>query len=472
MSYCHQEARGINLANGFGTLPGNLIRNEVSTKSCLKTIISASLTPAPICANDGAVSLVYNANNFGTAPFTYTWSNSAKTQSLTALNTAGTYSVQIRDSNGCTANYSTDLIRRPAPGNGLTPGQKIPVCCGTTKAAVQLTATAPQSLTDCQTVYWLRSTVAPTSFAMANAMFDTTNTSNILPSSNESDISGGSGAILEAKPPVNCVARQSFYYTPMAVQLPRAGRTISATSSGSAAFIQYGSTIGQFVQLPDQTTAPTACELIDSPVSQSIVVTTTSYTGRANNMRIVIHNFSGVAIYERFGLAGNGTYTIPASAIAGPILQPLQITVFDFNCSTTACSTANVSVSATRNVTYAARPLSASPACAIGTPIKVDYAPTACTQLGLDAEAIVKHAALYPNPASRTVTLTYATRGTGDVQLKVRDMLGKTILSQEASRNAGQHQQVIDVSTWAKGIYLLNISSGSAGTESLRLVVE
>ncbi len=35
MSYCHLTSNGINFNNGFGTQPGNLIRNRVNAASCL-----------------------------------------------------------------------------------------------------------------------------------------------------------------------------------------------------------------------------------------------------------------------------------------------------------------------------------------------------------------------------------------------------------------------------------------------------
>ncbi|MBS1772913.1 MAG: zinc-dependent metalloprotease [Bacteroidetes bacterium] len=45
MSYCHLVARGINLANGFGPLPGNAIRNAVSISSCLTMLVADSCFP-------------------------------------------------------------------------------------------------------------------------------------------------------------------------------------------------------------------------------------------------------------------------------------------------------------------------------------------------------------------------------------------------------------------------------------------
>ncbi len=58
----------------------------------------------------------------GTAPYTYSWSNGATTEDLTAV-AAGTYTVSITDANGCGTNMSYDIIVNPDntncdPGDG------------------------------------------------------------------------------------------------------------------------------------------------------------------------------------------------------------------------------------------------------------------------------------------------------------------------------------------------------------------
>jgi hypothetical protein len=49
MSYCHLTSYGINFNNGFGTQPGNLIRNRVTAASCL-----TSCTSGPGCTTNSA----------------------------------------------------------------------------------------------------------------------------------------------------------------------------------------------------------------------------------------------------------------------------------------------------------------------------------------------------------------------------------------------------------------------------------
>ena len=63
--------------------------------------------------NNGSINLT---PSFGTAPYSYAWSNGATTQDLNNL-FAGTYSVVVTDANGCTASITAQITQ---PANGLT----------------------------------------------------------------------------------------------------------------------------------------------------------------------------------------------------------------------------------------------------------------------------------------------------------------------------------------------------------------
>lgn len=70
MSYCHLTSNGINFANGFGPLPGNLIRTRINTQSCLtKGIPSNTVTTASVTrfanrqCKDGSWFYYYYDNN-------------------------------------------------------------------------------------------------------------------------------------------------------------------------------------------------------------------------------------------------------------------------------------------------------------------------------------------------------------------------------------------------------------------------
>jgi len=70
---------------------------ELTLPTTLTTSLSAN--PATIACNGGTTSIT-NTVNGGTAPYQYFWSNSTNEQNLESVS-AGTYTVTVRDNNGC-----------------------------------------------------------------------------------------------------------------------------------------------------------------------------------------------------------------------------------------------------------------------------------------------------------------------------------------------------------------------------------
>ncbi len=123
MSYCHLVSGiGINFNLGFGPQPGDKIRTEVTSATCLTTCATQCLT----VATSGINVSCFGGNNGtatatpsnGTAPFTYAWSSGGNTQTISNL-TAGTYTVTVTGAGNCTGT-STRIVTAPAVLSGST----------------------------------------------------------------------------------------------------------------------------------------------------------------------------------------------------------------------------------------------------------------------------------------------------------------------------------------------------------------
>ena len=132
MSYCHLTGNGINLANGFGQLPGNKIRERILVKQCLApcgpqcpTFVLTANTQNVTCSglNNGFINL--NTPTVGQQPFSYAWSNGATSQNITNLG-PGNYTVEITDANNCTG---TETFTINSPSALSVNGQQVNVTC-------------------------------------------------------------------------------------------------------------------------------------------------------------------------------------------------------------------------------------------------------------------------------------------------------------------------------------------------------
>ncbi|MDB5234507.1 MAG: hypothetical protein JWR44_1500 [Hymenobacter sp.] len=113
------------------------------TASCSATVgqglqVRPTATPtAAACCNgtSGSVALTVTG---GTAPYTYLWSNGMTTQNLSNV-AAGTYSVTVTDSRGCTGTASA-TVTQPAQLRGIATATGAS-CCNATSGSVDLTIT-------------------------------------------------------------------------------------------------------------------------------------------------------------------------------------------------------------------------------------------------------------------------------------------------------------------------------------------
>jgi len=175
MSYCHITDVGINFNNGFGLLPGNLIRNSISSAISLPT---GTDVPTTLVQTLSTSSLVDIAWTFGAGSTTFTVEY--KPSTATTWTVAGTTTANVFRITGLTANSSYnwrvkgDCSTTYSTGtfvtNSTAPTYCNPVyttgCGGGTGvgiASIKLNNVAIGSSTTCSTggIYFANNTTSP-----------------------------------------------------------------------------------------------------------------------------------------------------------------------------------------------------------------------------------------------------------------------------------------------------------------------
>lgn len=86
---------------------------------------------------------------------------------------------------------------------------------------------------------------------------------------------------------------------------------------------------------------------------------------------------------------------------------------------------------------------------------------TTISEVGLAEPGDIPGISIYPNPASNLLFIQMDNRNEGTLKVQLSDLLGKPVIEQEINVVSAVRLQSIDVSALSKGIYMLQIHSGS-----------
>lgn len=68
---------------------------------------------------------------------------------------------------------------------------------------------------------------------------------------------------------------------------------------------------------------------------------------------------------------------------------------------------------------------------------------------------------VFPNPATNFIQVELKTLVTGNVEIKLNDLTGKTVQLSSIENNTGNFKHTIDVGNLAKGFYMMNVKAGN-----------
>jgi hypothetical protein len=86
-----------------------------------------------------------------------------------------------------------------------------------------------------------------------------------------------------------------------------------------------------------------------------------------------------------------------------------------------------------------------------------------------DAESKTSSITVYPNPANKTATVQVNSSKVNNYSLELTDISGKTLQTKTGSLSAGSNQIMVDVSKYASGMYMINLTDEEHGRKVLKL---
>jgi hypothetical protein len=110
----------------------------------------------------------------------------------------------------------------------------------------------------------------------------------------------------------------------------------------------------------------------------------------------------------------------------------------------------------------------ASNACGVSSARVLAVVSTVCPRIG---EGSSLSMIAYPNPAHTNLTVEFIAEQSQSMNMTMRDVAGRVVYNESKSTSIGINTTTIDVSSFSKGVYLLQMQS-DINSEVLRIIVE
>ena len=407
------------------------------------TAISASASGNNVSCNGGNDGSASASSSNGTAPYSFAWSNGGNTATITGL-TAGTYGVTVTDANGCSATANATVSEPSA-------------------VTVSVSGTDPNGGNNGSATATPSGGTPGYSYAWSNGG-NTQTISNLGEGTYSVTVTDANG----------CTATGSVTLTEQQTQCTEVTINFNNFDSGwgiwndgggdcrrSARDDDWAFSQPRPVRLRDNsTTSVTFTDVLDLSSYEEITVDFTYITVSFDNsnedffLEISTNGGSSYTIVEEWNLNDefvNNIREFDAVTIAGPFSSNTRIR---FRCD---ASTNNdrlyiddVLITGCTNNPFS-NPITTE--LAIGN----DDFETEASGISINDDVL-----LYPNPTSNLVTLEFNRLNSGEAQIIVSDVLGKTAMTKKVNGKASELQQVqLDVNDLEPGHYFIQIIEGA-----------
>jgi len=229
-------------------------------------------------------------------------------------------------------------------------------------------------------------------------------------------------------------------------------------------------------------TVPTGATIVGTSNTNTITV---NFSGSFTSGNITVASINGCGTGSARSLAVKSTPAIPA-VISGPVTscvnsnQTYSTTTVQGATSYTWSVPGGAVINSGQgskiiDITYGPTAsvngiitVRSSNSCGTSNVRVLSVITTDCPRVGQGSSLAV---IAYPNPVHNNLTVEFTADENQDVNLSMRDASGRVVYAETKAVAAGANTNTIDVSTFAKGIYMLQIQSNNT-TESLRVIVE
>lgn len=372
----------------------------------------------------------------------YLWLPGNQTTSSITVNTAGSYSVRVTNSNGCSATSVPALVTVSGTGGPLnvtiTPSGPTTFCQG---ESVNLSATAGN------TYLWSTGQTTQTITANTSASYVVTVTSGT-----QTGVSAPQTVKVNSVPNAVITANSSLAINQ--------GSTVTMTSSDGASFLWLPGnqttksiTVGTAGNYTVKVTKKNGCSKTSAPVTvtingSSLCAFPTGLSATSVSKNSATLNWNNIAVDSLQIKLENITYVYPyiTSMFRGSFNQ---ITV-----GVQGGSSYKWYIRSKCGLNYSEW----SPYSTFVTPLSREIENPAETSLQVEKVITETEINVFPNPTHGISTISFQSADKAPVYIKLLDFTGKLILEKTIQASEGYNEMPMDLKNYPTGIYLLIIN--------------